>query len=187
MRIVITGMPGTGKTKTAEELARILKVRFIPIRRVVEKEHIFEKKGGERLVDVRKLDKTLGRMLKNSKDYVVEGHLACEVKIPCDYIFVLRTHPKELRKRLGGRKYPKAKLRENLLGELLDYCVQRTEEVYGKKPIEIDTTGKTVKVTAGRMAGMIRNKKKKGDRVDYSKELLEYLGLKKHGRRKKAY
>jgi len=187
MRVVITGMPGTGKTKIAEELARILNVQFIPIRRVVEKEHIFETKGGERLVDVRKLEKTLGRMLKNSRDYVVEGHLACEIGIPCDCIFVLRTHPKELRKRLGGRKYPEAKMRENLLGEMLDYCVQRTEEVYRKKPVEIDTTGRTVKATAGRMAGMIRNKKKKGDRVDYSEELLEYLGLKKHGRRKKDY
>ena len=181
MRIVITGTPGTGKTKVAEELADILGVKLIPIKKVVERE--IRKKE----VDIKKLEKILKKMLKNERNYVIEGHLACEVKIPCDYIFVLRTHPDELKGRLSKRKYPAAKREENLMSEMLDYCVQRTRKVYGIKPIEIDTSGKTVNETAKRIAGMIKNKKKKGDNVDYSKEMLEYLGLKKHGRRKKTY
>jgi adenylate kinase len=186
MRIVITGTPGTGKTRVAEELAGILGVRFISIRRLVEKEKIFEVKGMERVVDVNKLEKVLKKTLRNKRNYVIEGHLACETRLPCDYIFVLRTHPRELRKRLLSRGYSAKKIRENLMSEMLDYCVQRVVEVYGKKPVGVDTTGKTVGATGRRIAGMIRNKKKKGDRVDYSKELVEYLGLKKHARRKKT-
>lgn len=177
MRIVITGTPGTGKTKVAEELADILGIQFISIRKIVEKEKIFEVKGREKVVDIKLLEKILKKTLRNERNYVIEGHLACETKLPCDYIFVLRTHPKELKRRLSGRKYSAAKTRENLLSEMLDYCVQRTSEVYRKKPIEIDTTGKTVGATAGRIAKMIRNKKKKGDKVNYSKELLGYLRL----------
>ena len=177
MRVVMTGTPGTGKTRVAEKLAKMLDVQFISIRDVVEKEKIFRMKGGEKAVDPKILEKILKKMLKGEKNFVIEGHLACEIKIPCDYVFVLRTHPKELKRRLSGRRYKSEKLKENLMSEMLDYCVQRTVKVYGKKPVEIDTTGKTVAGTAKRMAGMIRNKKKNGDRVDYSKELMEYLRL----------
>jgi len=177
MRVVITGTPGTGKTKIAAKLARILDIKLISIKDLVEKEKIYRIREGERVVDTVALERIMKKALKNEKDYVVEGHLACEVEIPCNYIFVLRTHPKELKKRLSARKYKKEKVGENLMSEMLDYCEQRAAKVYGKKPIEIDTTDKTILGSARRIAGMIRNKKKKGDIVDYSKELLHYLRL----------
>ena len=148
MRIVITGTPGTGKTEVAEELAGILGVKLISIKKVVDKE--IKKKE----VNVKKLGDILKKMLANERNYVIEGHLACEVKIPCGYVFVLRTHPDELKRRLSKRKYSAAKREENLMSEMLDYCVQRTRKVYGVEPIEIDTTGKTVKGTARRITGM---------------------------------
>ncbi len=177
MRIVITGTPGTGKTKTAERLARKLRVPFISIRRIVEKEKIFKVRKDERVVDTRELWRVLKEIIRKEKDFVIEGHLACETKIPCDYVFVLRTHPQELKKRLSRRRYHAEKLGGNLMSEMLDYCVQRVAKVYGRKPIEIDTTGKTVEASARRMAGIIRNKKKKGDSIDYSAELMKYLRL----------
>ncbi len=177
MRIVITGTPGTGKTKIAANLARILRIKPVFIKDVVESEKIYQVKEKERIVDVKVLERILKKMLRNEKNFVVEGHLACEIKLPCDYVFVLRTHPDELKKRLSGRNYHSEKLTENLMSEMLDYCVQRTKKVYGKKPIEIDTTGGTIEGSARRMARMIRNKKKKGDSVDYSAELMKYLRL----------
>lgn len=177
MRVVITGTPGTGKTKISAKLARMLGVKLVSVKDLVEKERIYKMRAGERIVDTKLLDKIMRRALKNEKDYIVEGHLACEVKIPCSYVFALRTHPDELKKRLSKRGYHKEKLEENIMTEMLDYCVQRVEKVYGKKPVQIDTTGKTIGGSAKRMAGMIRNKKKKGDKVDYSKELLEFLRL----------
>jgi len=181
MRIVITGTPGTGKTKVAGKLAKILKIKLISLRDIVNKEKIFRIKNREKIADLKALDRKLKSLLKNEKDFVAEGHLACEIRMPADYVFVLRTHPDELKKRLSGRKYRKEKLNENIMCELLDYCPQRVLKVYGIKPIEIDTTGKTVGGTAGKIKAMIKNKKKKGDKVDYSKELMKHLGLKKHG------
>ena len=179
MRIVITGTPGTGKTKIAAKLARILRIKPIFIKDIVEKEKIYKVKEKEKIVGVKVLENVLMEKLKDEKNYVVEGHLACEMKLPCDYIFVLRTHPDELKKRISKRKYQPEKLEENLMSEMLDYCVQRTKKVYGTKPVEIDTTGTTIEASAGRMAKMIKNKKKKGDSVDYSAELMKYLRLTK--------
>ncbi len=179
MRIIITGTPGTGKTKIAAKLAKMLDIKLISIKDVVEQEKIFRVREGEKVVDTAVLDRVLKKALKNENDYVVEGHLACEVKMPCNYVFVLRTHPDELKKRLSGRRYSKEKLDGNLMSEMLDYCEQRVSRVYGKKPIEIDTTGATILDSARRIAEMIRNKKKKGDSVDYSGELLKHLRLTK--------
>ena len=101
MRVVITGTPGTGKTKISAKLARMLDVKLVSVKDLVEKERIYKMRAGERIVDTKLLDKIMKKALKNEKDYLVEGHLACEVKIPCNSVFVLRTHPDELKKRLS--------------------------------------------------------------------------------------
>lgn len=179
MRIVITGTPGTGKSKIAALLSKMLGIRLIALKDVVEKKKIYKISNKEKLVDVKLLKKTLEQILKNKKSYVVEGHLACEIAVPCDYIFVLRTHPKILRKRMLKRKYGVEKINENLLTEMLDYCVQRVLVIYGKKPVEIDTSRETVISSTKKITKIIKNKKKQGDITDYSKELLSYLKLKR--------
>jgi adenylate kinase len=182
-RIVITGTPGTGKTQTSRLLAKNMGLPLVEIKEFVDRNRIFKKEKGEKVVDVRKLGKKLlphlARIARTGKrnGYIVEGHLACELRIPADFVFVLRTHPKTLRKRLAKRRYKKAKLEDNLLSEMLDYCVQRTALVYKITPLELDTTGRTAGECAQIIKKAAKAKKKKLDAPDYSSELESFLRL----------
>ncbi|NYZ74164.1 AAA family ATPase [Candidatus Micrarchaeota archaeon] len=171
MRVIITGSPGTGKSLIAKQLSRQLGIQLVQIRKVAI-ENLLVGKSHE--VDIRRLAHALA-FLKNRKDFVAEGHLACEMKLPADFVFVLRTNPDTLKKRLAKRKYPKGKLGENLMAEMLDYCTQRCENVYGRKPLELDTSRLTVAASVRKLAMAIKQKKKRLDSVDYSGYLRAYL------------
>lgn len=172
MRIVITGSPGTGKTLVAKALSERLGLELIDIKMIVKREKL--DKGPEHEVDIKSLSKALS-FLKGKDGFVVEGHLACELPLPADFVFVLRTHPDVLRQRLSKRRYPKAKLEGNLMAEMLDYCTQRAEQEYVLAPLELDTSQLTAQEAALRIAAAIKQKKKKLDTVNYSRELEKHL------------
>jgi adenylate kinase len=90
-------------------------------------------------VNLRKLELEANQLLKKKSNCVVEGHLACEMKLKCDFAVVCRTKPNILEKRLRKRGYTERKLNENLLCELLDYCTVRSLSNY-KKVYEIETS-----------------------------------------------
>ncbi|MFH1221859.1 MAG: adenylate kinase family protein [Candidatus Micrarchaeota archaeon] len=178
MKIAITGVPGTGKTEVAKVLANIMGLQYISLAALIDKHMATEIEDGEKAVDLKKLQKLVENYFMEKDNYVVEGHLACEVVVPTNYIFVLRTHPDVLKKRLAERKYSKKKLDENLEAELLDYCVQRVEQLYDWRPIEIDTTKGTPFDAAEKIKLAIKYKKRFVDTVNYSPELKKKLGLK---------
>ena len=173
MRIILTGSPGTGKSVIAKKLSQMLELELVDLKKIVRQKKLL---GKDNEVDVKKLAKELS-FLRKKKDYLVEGHLACEMKLPADWIVVLRSNPAVLRKRLGKRRYGKKKLDENLLAEMLDYCTQRVRKVYGKEPLELDTSRRTVAGSARLIAQAIKQKKKKLDSVSYSRELMIHLKL----------
>jgi adenylate kinase len=180
MRIIITGTPGTGKSEVAEELARLTGEGIFDIRDFANAHGIYTKsKSGEKIVDTKKLKSQLVPMLKHIGNYIAEGHLACEIKLPTDFIIVLRTNPAELKKRLAKRHYPKEKIDENLEAEMLDYCTQRVEQIYKLTPLELDTTKRTAKQSALEIEKAIKQKKKKLDVVNYTQDLEKYLRLRK--------
>jgi len=179
MKLIITGTPGTGKTKIAMQLAKRTGIELVDIKKFVSLNHIFKIEKGQKVVDVGALGKKLLLHIKKSKDYIVEGHLACEFRIPADFVFVLRTNPNKLRARLAKRRYRKEKLEENMMAEMLDYCVQRVEAVYKKRPLELDTSQRTVTNCVDEILKAIRKRKKVLDQVDFSRELKNHLKLKK--------
>lgn len=171
MRIIITGTPGTGKSLIAKKLSALLGLKLFSITALVRQRM---RLGRSHEVDLRKLAALL-RFLRNEKNYVVEGHLACEIRLPADAVVVLRTRPDVLRKRMAKRRYPKRKTEDNLLAEMLDYCTQRVERVYGRRPLELDTTMRTVRSSADELARAVKQKKKRLDKVDYIPYLKEHL------------
>jgi adenylate kinase len=173
MRLVITGSPGTGKSTIASALAAKLGLELIDIKKIVLARKLRGRSGE---VDLKRLASALS-FLAGKKDYVVEGHLACEIKLPADFVFVLRTRPDALRRRLAARKYGARKLEENLMAEMLDYCAQRAAAVYGKRQLELDTSHRTIASCVLEMEKAIKQKKKKLDSVDYSTALREHLRL----------
>ncbi|MEW6528573.1 MAG: AAA family ATPase [Candidatus Micrarchaeota archaeon] len=229
MLIIITGVPGTGKTTISKQLEKRLKKKFnihiIHLHEFAKQKKLFIKSKNENLVDLKKLKKELmnkikmlhaqydgtskypkcskhdktanqkSKTLKTSKTLIlVEGHVACEISLPANFVFVLRCNPSELKKRLQKRKYSEEKIKENLLAEMLDYCVLVGEKNYDKKIIfEVETTDATVndfglrsKVVANSalskiiaeiikiISGKYRGK---NIHIDYNNELRYFLAL----------
>lgn len=164
-RIVITGTPCTGKTTLAKELAKHLKVPLIDSRQF-ENKCILGTTNGEKTIDLNKLERNLRKATAGLKGFVVEGHLLCETRIPCDSCVVLRCDPRVLEKRLKSRKYAQRKIDGNLLAEMLDYCLVKAESNY-KTVVQINfTKPKAAKTIAARIAS------NRSDSVDFSRQLL---------------
>ncbi len=141
MKLVITGTPGTGKTTLGKKLAAALHVPFFELNAFAKNTEVAVKEGPEWTVDLAKLQRVMNAQLRRIPAYVVEGHLACDMKLPADAVLVLRCNPLVLEKRLQRRKYSKAKVWENVLSEALDYSLVQSEGNYGaKKVAQLDCT-----------------------------------------------
>ncbi|MEM4254963.1 MAG: AAA family ATPase [Candidatus Norongarragalinales archaeon] len=164
MRLLITGVPGCGKTVLAGKISRLLKAKLVDVNAVVVENGIYSKgRRGEKLVDLKKLGRILKTLLKREKNVVVESHLLCELKLDCDKIVVLRCNPLVLKKRLEKRGYPGWKVKENIIAEMLDYCSIKAEGNYpASRVLEVDFTKP---VDARKVLG-----KAKSDKVDWMRE-----------------
>lgn len=169
MRLVITGTPATGKSTLAAQIAERNGWTLFSITEFVKEKRLGKKTaGGELEVEPAALRKALTPALKKAKDFVLEGHLACEFAVPADAVVVLRCDPMELRKRYAGRGYAPAKAKENLLAEALDYCLVKAEAAYGReKVVQLDATRKRTEkeVTDAAL-------KRRSERVDWSRYML---------------
>ncbi len=174
MLIIITGTPGTGKTEISNELANITGLEALHLTDLINQKKLYSMISKEKVVDIKKLEDALKLVLKIKRNLIIEGHLACETKLPADFVFVLRTHPKILAKRLAKRGYNKRKITENLLAEMLDYCTIRSEQNYKKKVLELDTTKRGRRESVRSMFNAIKRKSKKIDNVNYRNELIKY-------------
>lgn len=174
--IAITGTPGTGKSSAAKELSRIVGADVIDAGKFAKENEIvegFDAKRRSWIVDTKRLK---GKILKRIETIVVEGpvivegHYSEEVCDP-DVIFVLRCRPDVLGHRLAKRRYPKAKIEENLLAEALDHCTISACRVKKAKTYELDSTRTGKKSLAKIMARILSSKKyvkKYSPRIDYS-------------------
>jgi len=149
--IIVSGTPGTGKTRFSRLLARKLDIDSIDMTRFAKQRNLiksYDRRRRTYVVDEGRLRRELKRYLTNlKKKALVEGHYADSV-VPTrlvDAVFVLRCDPRVLKDRLKRRGYPQAKIRENVEAEILDICLNEAVATHGlEKVAEIDTsTGTT--------------------------------------------
>ncbi len=132
--ICVSGSVGSGKTTYAKKLAKGLKYRYIDVNKVIDENKLKEKYDRSRKtyeVDVKKLNKALIKLIKESKEnLVMDGHLSHY--LPKEYVsnvVILKCDLKKLRNRLKKRGYSEKKIRENLEAEIFDVCYEEAKEL----------------------------------------------------------
>ena len=133
MNILITGVPGTGKTEIAKALAKAVKLKVINDKVFAKKNNL----GREKIIDSSKeyvVDlKKFNAAFKNKKQKAIyEGHLWSELSkdnlSSFDYIFVLKASKKLLIERQKKRKYPDIKIIENIFCQDTNYIPNMLDE-----------------------------------------------------------
>ncbi len=175
--LLITGVPGTGKSTAAALLAKKTPAALVDINKTVDVLKLYsevDETDGAKVVRLKELEDELSLAIKSEKRSVIaEGHLGCEIKLPVQKVIVLRCEPKILRQRLASRGYPAEKLFSNAMSEALDYCTVLSEKNYGKKKVwEIDTTEKTPSEVASLCEKIFLGKTRKKSHVSFPDALM---------------
>jgi adenylate kinase len=130
MKIALSGTPGTGKTTVAESVATKLELTHIDI-------SVFAWKIGAvlaREADTVVVDQDrIQEEIKHLDDLIIDSHFAHVFAV--DIVFILRCEPKILFERLQKRGYSKEKITENVMAEILDYCVLDTLDYHAPEII----------------------------------------------------
>jgi len=180
LRLVLTGTPGTGKTTAAKAIAAATGARLIDANAIVKRKALWFNKARHE-ADLTRLKRALLQEIKAStasaspRGFVAEGHLLCEFALPCDACVVLRCDPRELVRRLKKRGYARGKIAENVLCEILDYCLVKAEDAYGaKKTIQIDVSNASKRVDAKNAKKLLDAvAKRRSDDTNWSSALLD--------------
>ncbi len=149
--LICTGTPGTGKTELCKELAKQMKIKYVDVNKVISKEKLIEGYDEARetsVVDEKKLAKALVKVIKESKNVIIDSHMSHEVpRKYVDWCIVTKCETEILRKRLEKKGYPKEKVRENIDSEILDICRNEAEQ-NKHKIIVVDTSRTSTKALA---------------------------------------
>lgn len=163
MLIGLTGTPGTGKTSVSNLLKEEYGYRVIHLNELIREEHLYSEVDTKRDAVIADMEKVIARVAdltcrpnsngeRNDKITILESHLSHHI---ADTVIVLRASPDELRKRLSKRKYPPAKIQENIEAEALDVILVESFE-WCDQVFEINTTGRNVSEVAKDVAEIIR-------------------------------
>lgn len=148
----ITGVPGTGKSSIADELAR-RGYRVVRLRDTVD-DFVT---GTDPDRDTRIVDAERWAASFTPVEGIVEGHLAH--LLSCDRVIVLRCRPDVLRDRLAKRGYRQEKIEENVEAEALDVILIEVLELHPPAHVyELDTTALAPGEAADRIEAFMQGK-----------------------------
>ncbi len=161
MRIGLTGVPGTGKTTLGKQLAEKLDLKYFSVNDIVNEHNLWitiDPTDNAKVVNIHALEKTLNSMSEDN--FVIEGHLLCEIKMRLDKLIVLRTYPNVLGKRLEERGYPSAKIKANVYSEVMDYCTEKAIRNYPKEKVYEVLTDRSVEDSLKNLEDILKNGEK---------------------------
>ena len=126
--ICVSGSVGCGKTTISKELAKKINYQYLSLNELIKEKKLegkHLKKFDSYEVDIKKLNKVVEKIIKNSKkNLVIDGHMSHYLdKKYVDLCVVCKCDLIELKRRLEERKYNKDKIRENLDSEIFDVCL----------------------------------------------------------------
>jgi adenylate kinase len=160
--ILISGVPGVGKTTVSRLLAERMGCQLVNISEMAEREGLTEGSDPLRGTSVVDLDRIRGRLAEiveaSEGATIVEGHFAYDVVSPGEvsHAFVLRRAPWRLREELEARGYSKEKVRENVEAEMVDICLVEAQGALGPERVcEIDTTDRPPDEVVDEIASII--------------------------------
>ncbi|KAI1075244.1 P-loop containing nucleoside triphosphate hydrolase protein [Whalleya microplaca] len=143
--IIITGTPGVGKTTHCETLAEKTGLRHVSVNQIVKDKECHEGWDEEFMSWIVDEDKLLDTIEEDAKagGCIIDWH-ACDLfpQSWIDLVVVLRVDSKTLYDRLAARKYPEAKLQENLDSEIMEVLLQEARDSYDEQ-IVVELTSNT--------------------------------------------
>jgi adenylate kinase len=146
MIIIVTGIPGTGKTTIAKRLARELALRYIDGKRISKAiSEGYDSKRRCEIIDTDKLNAKLIKIIEKDSNIIIDSHLSHYLpKRYVDMCIVTKCDLKQLETRLNKRKYSKQKIRDNLDAEIFDTCLTEAKEA--KHKIMVVNTSSSYKI-----------------------------------------
>ncbi len=181
--IGITGTPGAGKSYFSKKLCDKLRsagiaAKIIEINDVVNSENAYSEidELGSKIIKPDALRRSMKKAVREEKIFIVAGHLLPEAGLKPSVCVVLRESLRVLEKRMEGRRYPKAKIRENLLAEAYDDVGVRMKGKCGEL-FEAESAEERERIMhyLVAVASGMRPKKPKSRKIDKFPELEELI------------
>ncbi|MCW1296142.1 MAG: adenylate kinase family protein [Candidatus Parvarchaeota archaeon] len=173
--ILISGTPGTGKTRIAKVLAKRLDAIVVGIDDVIkiDKKVVigYDKKRKIKIVDEERFAQDIESIIKKiDKQVIVDSHFAHVAKPKfCEICIVLRCNPRELKRRLESKGYKKEKIIENVEAEIVGVCTYEALK-NGHKVHEIDTSKRKIDEVVKEIIDVIEKRKKASCSVCWGEE-----------------